>query len=75
VTTGGHGGVIGAVGYDGPPRLTYLPQTRHSFSSQVNISQLPAKSMDVRTDGAKQFCLEAPIKDGAGFYWTRRFPR
>src|SRR5262249_23178609 len=36
VTTGGHGGIIGAVGYDGPPRLLYMPDTRHSFMSEVN---------------------------------------
>jgi hypothetical protein len=67
VTTGGHGGVISAVGYDGPPRLTYLPQTRHSFLSEVNISRLPTKTMGVRADGAKQYCLEVPIKDPVGF--------
>ncbi|HEY7244680.1 MAG TPA: asparaginase domain-containing protein [Xanthobacteraceae bacterium] len=27
VTTGGHGGVIGAAGHDGPPTLLYVPQT------------------------------------------------
>jgi L-asparaginase len=66
VTTGGHGGIIGAVGYDGPPRLTYLPQWRHSFLSEVNISRLPAKTVGVRGDGAAANSVELPVKDGAG---------
>jgi hypothetical protein len=75
VTTGGHGGIIGAVGYDGPPRLTYLPQTRHSFLSEVNISRLPTKTMGVRADGAKQYCLEVPIKDPVGFLLDAAIPK
>jgi hypothetical protein len=75
VTTGGHGVVIGAVGYDGPPRLTYLPQTRHSFLSEVNISRLPTKTTGVRADGAKQYCLEVPIKDPVGFLLDAAIPK
>ena len=41
--TGGHGGIIGAVGHDGPPTLTYLPERLHTWRSQVNISRLPAE--------------------------------
>ncbi len=75
VTTGGHGGIIGAVGYDGPPRLTYLPQTRHSFLSEVNISRLPAKTAGVRGDGAKPSVVEVPIKDGAGKLLDSAIPK
>jgi L-asparaginase len=75
VTTGGHGGVIGAVGYDGPPRLTYLPQTRHSFLSEVNISRLPATTAGVRGDGAKPSIVEVPIRDGAGKLLDSAIPK
>ena len=43
VLTGGHGGILGAVGHDGPPTLTYLPVRRHTHTSEVNLSRLPAK--------------------------------
>jgi len=47
VTTGGHGGIIGAVGYEGPPRLLYVPETRHTYLSDVNVSRLPSKVVGV----------------------------
>jgi hypothetical protein len=43
VTTGGHGGIVGAVGHEGPPVLTYLPARLHTHQSQVNITRLPAE--------------------------------
>ena len=75
VTTGGHGGIIGAVGYDGPPRLTYLPQTRHSYLSEVNISRLPSKTVGVLADGAKANSVDVPIKDGAGRLLDSAIPK
>src|SRR5206468_7154040 len=39
--TGGHGGLLGAVGHEGPPVLTYIPTRRHTFQSEVNLSRLP----------------------------------
>jgi hypothetical protein len=41
VATGGHGGILGAAGHDGQPVLHYLPATRHTYLSQVNITRLP----------------------------------
>lgn len=43
VTTGGHGGLLGAVGWEGPAVLTYLPATRHTHRSAVNVTRLPAE--------------------------------
>ncbi len=42
VVTGGHGGILGAVGHDGPPVITYLPTRRHTHASEVNLGKLPA---------------------------------
>ena len=42
VVTGGHGGIVGAVGYDGPPVLTYLPARKHTWNSEVRLSVLPS---------------------------------
>jgi L-asparaginase len=75
VTTGGHGGVIGAAGYDGPPRLTYLPQTRHSYLSEVNISRLPVKTVGVLADGGRSKAVEVPIKDSAGKLLDSAIPK
>lgn len=41
VATGGHGGIIGAAGWDGPAVLTYIPATRHTYQSLVNLTRLP----------------------------------
>ncbi|HKQ26974.1 MAG TPA: asparaginase domain-containing protein [Burkholderiales bacterium] len=39
--TGGHGGILGAVGHEGAPTLTYVPARRHTYLSEVNRSRLP----------------------------------
>lgn len=75
VTTGGHGGVIGAAGHDGPPRLTYLPQTRHSYLSDVNVSRLPAKTAGVQENGGQAKAVDVPIKDGAGKMLDAAIPK
>src|SRR5205823_5400176 len=41
--TGGHGGILGAVGHEGPPVLTYIPTRRHTYQSQVNVNRLPSQ--------------------------------
>jgi L-asparaginase len=41
VATGGHGGILGGVGFSGTPVLLYVPTTRHTWLSEVNIARLP----------------------------------
>jgi L-asparaginase len=65
VATGGHGGIIGAVGHDGPPTLTYLPTRRHTYASDVNITRLPAKVMGVQRRDGRLVAVEVPIKSAA----------
>ena len=62
LATGGHGGIIGAVGHDGPPTLTYLPTRRHTHQSDVNITRLPAKVMGVQRRDGRLVAVEVPIK-------------
>ena len=57
--TGGHGGIIGAAGHEGPPTLTYLPARRHTYLSEVNITRLPGT---VRGLGGKP----VEVKNGKG---------
>lgn len=66
VATGGHGGIIGASGHDGRPTLTYLPASRHTYQSEVNVSRLPAKVLGVRRVDGKLKLVDVPIKDNAG---------
>ena len=75
VTTGGHGGIIGAVGYDGPPRLLYVPDTRHSFTSEVNISRLPSRTVGVRRNDGRLAMVDVAIKDGAGALLDGAIPK
>ena len=66
VATGGHGGIIGAAGHDGPPTLLYIPQSRHSYLSEVNVSRLPTKTVGGLRAGGRIAAVDVPIKDGAG---------
>ena len=64
--TGGHGGIVGAVGHEGPPTLTYIPARRHTYQSQVNIARLPAKVLGVSRAGDKVAMIPVAIKNEAG---------
>lgn len=64
--TGGHGGIVGAVGHEGPPTLTYIPARRHTYQSQVNIARLPAKVLGVNRAGDKVAMIPVAIKNEAG---------
>src|SRR5207244_1543211 len=75
VATGGHGGIIGAAGHEGAPTLLYLPQTRHSYLSEVNISRLPARAAGVRHDAGGLAMVEVPIKDATGNLLESAIPK
>ena len=64
--TGGHGGIVGAVGHEGPPTLTYIPARRHTYQSQVNIARLPANVLGVNRAGDKVAMIPVAIKNEAG---------
>jgi len=64
--TGGHGGIVGAVGHEGPPTLTYLPAQRHTYQSQVNIARLPARVLGVNRAGNNVTMIPVAIKNEAG---------
>ncbi|HZT52453.1 MAG TPA: asparaginase domain-containing protein, partial [Stellaceae bacterium] len=66
VATGGHGGILGGVGHDGPPTLVYVPSTKHSYLSEVNVTRLPRQVMGVRRSGGGIATVEVAVKDGAG---------
>jgi len=41
IATGGHGGIVGTMGKPGPAVLTFRPNRRHTFRSEVALSRLP----------------------------------
>jgi L-asparaginase len=67
VATGGHGGILGAAGHDGPPLLHYLPTARHTWRSDVNVTRLPSEVKGVRQEGSRIETVPVDIKgpDGA----------
>src|SRR5204863_8908150 len=71
VTTGGHGGILGAAGWDGPPVLNYVPSTRHTHLSEVNITRLPAEVEGHVASGATR----VPIKDAEGALLDAAIPK
>jgi L-asparaginase len=75
VTTGGHGGIIGAVGYDGPPRLIYVPETRHTHLSDVKISRLPTRTVGVRRTANGLAEIDVAIKDSSGNLLEAAIPK
>jgi hypothetical protein len=75
VTTGGHGGIIGAAGHDGPPTLTYVPATRHTFNSEVNISRLPEATSGIRQENGRIISVPVPIKDRNGLLLEPAIPK
>jgi hypothetical protein len=75
VTTGGHGGLLGAVRHGQPPALTYLPGTRHTWQSAVNLTRLPRSVAGIAFEGGKAGLRDVAIKDGAGQLLGAAIPR
>jgi hypothetical protein len=71
VATGGHGGVLGAAGWEGPPVLTYVPATRHTHRSAVNLTRLPAEVTGRLGTGA----VRVAVKDAGGALLDAAIPK
>jgi len=67
LATGGHGGILGASGQEaGDPLLLHLPATKHTWKSDVRITQLPSQVMGVRKTAAGIESIPVAIKDADG---------
>ena len=75
VATGGHGGIIGTMGQPGPPALTFRPVKRHTHTSAVNLSRLPACVEGVRLDNGRLARVAVPIKDAQGTLLAAAIPK
>jgi hypothetical protein len=66
VATGGHGGVLGGMGYHGAAVLHYVPVLRHTYLSDVNINKLPASALTATASKEGVTRTELRIKDAHG---------
>jgi hypothetical protein len=64
---GGHGGVMADMGGYGQPQLTYVPNRKHTYCSELRLSLLPESTSGVGgslQDGVST--IELPVKDSEG---------
>ncbi|MDH7797578.1 MULTISPECIES: asparaginase domain-containing protein [unclassified Beijerinckia] len=66
VATGGHGGIIGQVSHTGRLALTYLPVFKHTYMSDVRLSQLPHSVSAVKRGAHGLESVMVAVKDTAG---------
>jgi hypothetical protein len=72
IATGGHGGIIGRMGHPGAPQFTFKPVKRHTFTSLVNMTQMPA---EVQGSSSKIGIAAVPIKGAAGDLLPTAIPK
>jgi hypothetical protein len=75
VATGGHGGILGASGHDGEPLLHYLPTSKHTWNSEVNLSRLPYEVSGLRMGGKGIETVAVPIKGADGRLLESAIPK
>lgn len=64
--TGGHGGILGQVTHRGRVHLTYLPVYKHTYMSELRLTQLPSSVKVVRRGSAGIDYIDFAIKDSDG---------
>jgi len=72
---GGHGGILGAGGGGTGSVLRYVPATRHTWQSEVNISKLPDAVTGIRGGDSGIETLTVPVKDSAGKLLETAIPK
>src|SRR5262252_5727257 len=75
VATGGHGGILGAAGHDGPPLLHYLPTALHTWRSEVNVNHLPLEVIGVHKEGEHIETVPVAIKGPDGKLLDTAIPK
>jgi hypothetical protein len=78
VATGGHGGVIGRTGEDAPGHpttLTFIPNRRHTHTSALRLTLLPAAVEGVSRTGDGVGLVTVPIKDASGDLLPTAIPK
>jgi len=72
---GGNGGILGAVGHEaGAPVLHYIPTTRHTWCSEVNLTCLPREVGGLLRRTGTFESVRVPIKDVGGWLMPTAIP-
>jgi L-asparaginase len=66
IATGGHGGILGGMGYHGDAVLHYVPALKHTYLSEVNLSKIPASVMVAHGAGGRVKLVETTIREANG---------
>jgi L-asparaginase len=74
VATGGHGGILGGMGYHGAAVLHYLPALRHTYLSDVNFNKIPSSVLGVRAGRRSIERTEMLIKGPDGILLEEAIP-
>ncbi|HKB89423.1 MAG TPA: asparaginase domain-containing protein [Opitutaceae bacterium] len=64
IITGGDGGLLGNT--TSGPVVAYIPNRKHTYTSDVRVTQLPLKTVGVKRIDGKVTTVVVPIKDAAG---------
>jgi L-asparaginase len=75
LATGGHGGVIGTAGGAAGAVLRYVPVTRHTYLSEVNITRLPARVTGTAAGPSGIRTVEVTVKDAEGNLLESAIPK
>lgn len=66
VATGGHGGILGGMGYHGAAVLHYVPALKHTYLSEVNLSKIPSFVLVARAAAGRIDRMETKIREANG---------
>lgn len=64
LATGGFGGIVGAVGYE--TVVTFIPNRKHTYLSDVRVTALPASVSGVKRDGTVIRTVDVTVKGPEG---------
>jgi hypothetical protein len=74
VATGGRGGILGGI-CNGGAILHYIPLTRHTHSSEVNVTKLPERVRGISRPSSRIEALDVSIKDSQGALLDTAVPK
>jgi L-asparaginase len=74
VATGGHGGILGGMGYHGAAVLHYVPALKHTYRSEVNLSKIPSSVLVASAKGKSLTLVETKIRDASGDLFEDAIP-
>jgi L-asparaginase len=66
VETGGHGGILGGMGFHGAAVLHYVPALKHTYKSDVNLTKIPATVPVARAANGRIDRVDTTIKNADG---------